>query len=89
MDMQPGHGHAAWTRTGSLDTDSQLGHGQPAWTRTGSLDTGTLPSHGHAACTWTCSSGHELVMYIDMDIDMDIIYHINSKMKQSRVPPQV
>ncbi len=56
MDMQPGHGNAAWTWTSSIDMDMtwrrsiclhmQYGNGH------GSLDMDMQPGHGHAAWTW-------------------------------------
>jgi hypothetical protein len=33
-DIQDGHGHAAWTRTCSMDMDLQLGYEHAAWTLT-------------------------------------------------------
>jgi hypothetical protein len=53
--MQYGHGHAAWTRTCSMDTDMQHGHGHAARTRTCSTDTDMQQGHGHAAGTRICS----------------------------------
>jgi hypothetical protein len=52
MDLQPGQGHAAWTRICSMDMDMQNtvymgmqhGHGHTACT-------GHAAGHGHAACT--------------------------------------
>jgi hypothetical protein len=34
MDIQLGHGHAAWTGTRSMDMDKQQGHEHAAWTPT-------------------------------------------------------
>jgi hypothetical protein len=62
MDIQHGHGHAAWTPICSMDMDMQHGHGHTSWTHghaewTCSIDMDTQhgQGHGHAAWTWSRS----------------------------------
>jgi hypothetical protein len=58
MDIQPGHGHAAWTWTCCMDMDMQPGHLHAAWTWTCCLDIGIQP-------------GLDMDMYIELDIDAE------------------
>jgi hypothetical protein len=60
IEMQPEHGHAAWTWPCSMDLDKQHGHRQATWTWTCSIDMDMLLGHGHASWTWTC--------FLDMDM---------------------
>jgi hypothetical protein len=57
MDMQPDHGHAAWTQghaarkwESSLDMDMKPGHGYAAWTWASSMD---MDIDVYCTLTWT------------------------------------
>jgi hypothetical protein len=65
LDMQHGHGNAAFTWTCSIYIDMQHGHEHAAlaWTRSIYMD--MQHGHGYAAWTWTCKHGH-----VKMNMDM-------------------
>ncbi len=64
MDMQHGHGHAAWhvAWTCSTDMGMQLGHGHPSLIWASSRDMCKQHIHGHAAWTWTCSMEVDMLL---------------------------
>jgi hypothetical protein len=60
MDMQHGHGNAAWALACSMNMGMQHWYGHSALTRACKMDMGMQHKDGYAPWTWTCT----------MDMDM-------------------
>jgi hypothetical protein len=60
MDMQHGHGHAAWKWACTMDMGKQHGHGHGAWTKTWASSMHIDTQHGHGHEAWTCTTDIEM-----------------------------
>ncbi len=61
-DLPPGHGHAAWTWTCSMDMGIRYGHYRAETASERNMDTDRQYGLGHAVWAWTCS--------MEMDIQL-------------------